>query len=293
MARQATRDSKSANLDHIQTSHRDRKQTASSLPNRKGRDKPRDPPKSQEIRRLEFLHNAVRTSTGKDRDPKGGCFCQAREHTLSTLTPICRICGLILCTINQPYYACPHCSSLLLTSIVRISLEERFERLISDTLTKEADERQRTIEEVDREAGAFPALPGIGVFTSPNNMDHARSSNPTHKVLSLDAKTKKLTISYTPNSSAPSSSHTPQAVEEEFRVPPPPVEVYARGKPDPNRPWAHITGGNAYYIPVSQIDGDGGHSKGSGKTRQKHKEKTKDDGEKEIGKELEANQPSI
>jgi len=188
----------------------------------------------------------------------------AREHALSSHSPICRTCGLILCSINQAYYACPHCASLLLTSLVRISLEERLERSLFDAIKKEAEERQRAIEEAHKAAGAFPALPG----TSTTNWGQSRSSNQPHKVLSLNAKSKKMTLlSYTPNPTSSSRFHIPQEVEKEFRVPPPPAEVkYARSKPNPNQPWRHIEGGNVYYIPVSQIDGEDG-SKGLGKTK--------------------------
>src|SRR5882757_805444 len=89
----------------------------------KGKGKTQEPLKSQAVRKLQSLAEGIQKSSGRDKDPKGGCFCQgealtlllwfitlrtaemplsnpAREHDLSLYTPICRDCGLILCAIN-------------------------------------------------------------------------------------------------------------------------------------------------------------------------------------------------
>jgi len=44
--------------------------------NNKGKGKAKDPPKSKEVRKLEKLADGVRGSSGMEKDPKGGCFCQ-------------------------------------------------------------------------------------------------------------------------------------------------------------------------------------------------------------------------
>jgi len=44
--------------------------------NSKGKNTIQEQAKSREVRRLESLLSALRTSTGSDKDPKGGCFCQ-------------------------------------------------------------------------------------------------------------------------------------------------------------------------------------------------------------------------
>jgi hypothetical protein len=188
----------------------------------------------------------------------------AREHASSSYTPICLACGLILCSINQPHHACPHCSSTLLTPAARASLEQRLDKLVSETLTREADERQRALEDAHAASTAFPSLPA----PSPLPSGQPRASNQAHKVLSLNAKTKKATLSsYKPVLPPPPQSHTPQ-VDEEFRVPPPPAEVsYTGSRPNPNRPWARV-GDDVFYVPVPRKgkgkDGTGAQGKAEG-----------------------------
>ncbi|KIJ67073.1 hypothetical protein HYDPIDRAFT_74062, partial [Hydnomerulius pinastri MD-312] len=84
----------------------------------------------------------------------------AREHDLSTCVPLCQHCGLILCTLNLPYYACPHCSETLLDSFRRSTLRAQLEEELAKQLSKEEQERHRAIEEARNAAGAFPLLPG-------------------------------------------------------------------------------------------------------------------------------------
>ena len=42
----------------------------------KGKQKDVGPPKSKDILKLEKLRDDLRKGTGKEKDPKGGCFCQ-------------------------------------------------------------------------------------------------------------------------------------------------------------------------------------------------------------------------
>lgn len=51
----------------------------------KGEHKPTEPPKSEEVRRLEGLRDALQSSSGREKDPKGGCFCQGLSLACSPL----------------------------------------------------------------------------------------------------------------------------------------------------------------------------------------------------------------
>jgi predicted RNA-binding Zn-ribbon protein involved in translation (DUF1610 family) len=191
----------------------------------------------------------------------------AREHDLSPHAPICRSCGLILCTVNLSHHACPHCSSLLLTVASRDTLVKLLATQISDLLTKEAEARQRIAEEARRAVGDFPPLhggPSISRTGSP------APSNKTHKVLSLNSKTKKVTVSTYPTTPpAPSRASSPEDPEV-IRVPPPPSEVvHAKAKPDHAHPWTNIRGPQAFYVPPThpRIDVDESHKKTKTKTK--------------------------
>ncbi|KZT66119.1 hypothetical protein DAEQUDRAFT_675589 [Daedalea quercina L-15889] len=257
----------------------------SAQPQGKGKQKAKEPPRSKEVQRLEQLRDGIRYATGRERDPKGGCFCQARMHLLSSHTPICRNCGLILCELQLPRYACPHCVSPLLTPEARNTLEVRLDTQITETIAREEEERQRAIEEARAAAGAFPTLsasaPGL---PSMSDTLATHPANQTHKVLSLDSKTKKHTISsyHVSPAASRSASHERKSKDEvkadSKRVPPPPAEVpFATERRDPGRPWANLKGGMVTYVPV-QKTGVGDPSgqrrkKGTGKDRSRNTEK--------------------
>ena len=290
----------------------------------KGKQKDAGPPKSKEVLRLEKLRDDLRKATGKERDPKGGCFCQglsihtlhspsmpqpshstpshphivlsshlrhatlrpirgvfhatsaaafaiaARMHPLSSYTPICRACGLILCELNLPHAACPHCGDALLIPAARTALVESLDTQIAETLAKEEDERARAVQEARAAAGAFPTLsasasasaaasrastPGSG---SETQALAGHPANQTHKVLSLNPKTKRVKVeSYTPPaaiSRAASKEKVKPAEPEYKRVPAPPGEVVvSRTQPDAQRPWANVRGLNVTYVPPARI----------------------------------------
>jgi hypothetical protein len=44
----------------------------------KAKGKTQEPSKSKAIRKLESLAEGVRKSSGREKDPKGGCFCQGK-----------------------------------------------------------------------------------------------------------------------------------------------------------------------------------------------------------------------
>ncbi|KAH9840321.1 uncharacterized protein C8Q71DRAFT_486314 [Rhodofomes roseus] len=261
--------------DRIQPS----KPKGSGQPQGKGKQKAQEAAKSKEVRRLEQLRDGLRHTTGRERDPKGGCFCQARMHVLSPYTPVCRSCGLILCELQVPRYACPHCASPLLTPDVRTVLEARLETQIAETLAREEEDRQHAIEQARAAAGAFPTL-AVGASGLPSSASDILSSHPanqTHRVLSLNSKTKKVTVSSYHSSPAISRSASRESglkdevQPESKRVPPPPSEVpHAQGSVDPHRPWANMRDGNVTYMPPPQVNA-GGSSSQQGRKRKGRK----------------------
>ena len=168
----------------------------------------------------------------------------------------------------------------------------QLESQISNLIAKETWEREQAVEEARKAAGAFPTLAGVsaGSIGQPSPVSGAlRPMNQTHKVLSLNSKTKKVTVSSYPTTPVPSRPVSRgQPVEEEVRVPPPPVEVIFARKPiDPARPWADLRGDGAKYVAVSRVD-DEATLKGTGRKRRRNKGKLKepesvDDGGSEKG----------
>ncbi|KAJ7149405.1 hypothetical protein C8R43DRAFT_924984 [Mycena crocata] len=235
----------------------------------KGKAAAAEPPKSKAVRHLESLKSGLEASAEKpQKDPKGGCFCQARDHGLSTHTALCRNCGLILCAVNLPQHSCPHCSASLLTAAQRDALIARLESQIAETLTKEALQRERAAEEARRAVGAFPTL--AGATPSPSRTPPPAAPQ-SRTVLSLNSKTKKVTVSSftsTPASSAPPSrAESPDP--EPIRVQAPPAEVpfAAAAKADPLRPWRDLLGEGATYIAAPNLDGDDADAKSTRKRR--------------------------
>ncbi|KZT21133.1 hypothetical protein NEOLEDRAFT_1038013, partial [Neolentinus lepideus HHB14362 ss-1] len=92
------------------------------------------------------------------KDPKGGCFCRARVHDLSSYAPICKSCGLVLCSVNLPHFACPHCTAPLLSAPAREALILRLQDQIGAARAREEADRLHAKEEARRAAGAFPPL---------------------------------------------------------------------------------------------------------------------------------------
>ena len=198
-----------------------------------------------------------------DVDHRLDILSSARNHTLSQYNPACRTCGLILCEINLPYYTCPHCASPLLQQDAVGPLIASLEDAIADTLAKEEQARDQAIEEARKAAGAFPALASAnasttslhsnsGANTPPSSLD-AHPVNQSHKVLSLNAKTKRVTVaSYTTPSRLVGKSpgrETPTEPEP-IRVPRPPQEVLFFSQiADSSRPWINARSSDLVYIP--------------------------------------------
>lgn len=239
----------------------------------KGKAPTPEPLKSKAVRALEARLDGARGSNGRAKDPKGGCFCQgkslqlvqpsiscdatyscwtdppARNHALSSYISTCRQCGLILCTLNPPYYGCPHCTSPLLDEREMEALVGRLEGELAEQLGKEEAERQKAIGEARAAQGAFPMLPGSQIAKT------SRTPPPpttTRAVLSLNSQTKKVTVSSysTPTPSRPASREEDR--EAEGLVPGPLTEAsyYVMESVDPGRPWRNVRSGDVKYVPL-------------------------------------------
>ena len=124
------------------------------------------------------------------------------------------------------------------------------EQEIAHTIAKEAEDMERSREEARRTAGEFPTLNGPG-NTSHNLLP---APQPSHKVLSLNSKTKRVTVSYTtvsrPTTPATRSTDSPNAESNLERVPPPArQQIYITDPIDNNRPWLDSRGLVLNYIP--------------------------------------------
>ncbi|KAG6329794.1 hypothetical protein ID866_9293 [Astraeus odoratus] len=217
---------------------------------------PTGPPKSKVVAALEALLHNAQYASGLEKDAKGGCFCQAREHDLSPYVPLCYGCGLVLCKLNPPYCACPHCGEALLDSSHRAVLVAQLEEELQGQIAKEEEERQRAIEEARKAEGAFPLLPNAG----PQTKSTKASATPppqSHKVMSLNSTTKRVTVSSYTSTPVPSRPPSPKDVPEEpHRVPPPPKHVPCIAEPpDPAEPWINMEFPDLRYIPLPKEEG--------------------------------------
>lgn len=225
---------------------------------------------------LEGLVEGLKTwTTGKD--PKGGCFCLGeltvlimfradmdfilgQEHAPSKYTPLCVQCGLVLCSLHEPFYPCPHCTSVLTSPSSREELIQRITVEISEVLAREAEQREHERRELQKAAGAFPTL-----ATSSGNPQLTKEAPRPRKVLSLNPQTRKVTVTSYKVAPARGPSTMEAKEETEIRVPPPPREVdYFRGRSLEARRWQNLRDGDMGYIPLpSQSKTQG--SKGSRK----------------------------
>lgn len=188
----------------------------------------------------------------------------ARVHALSTYTPTCRQCGLILCSLNRPPFACPHCTAPLLNAAARESLISSLETQIADTLAKEERDHQQAMDDARKAAGAFPSLLGAGPAGAPGPLE-THPVNQTHKVLSLNSKTHKIKVEK--HRAVPQISRSASASDVENqaaekvppKVPHPPPDVVVSSKPPPtHRPWARLDNADVLYVPPPKPSGGGG-----------------------------------
>ncbi|KAF8517160.1 putative zinc finger motif, C2HC5-type-domain-containing protein [Hysterangium stoloniferum] len=211
----------------------------------KGKTKENELPKSKAVAKLESLLAGLRNE-GSSKDPKGGCFCQARTHPLSKYTPLCFQCGLVLCSLQAPFYPCPHCASPLLNPSSRTTLIQRISEEISEVLAQEVEQRERERDELQRAAGAFPTL------ATATGQPEASALQP-RKVLSLNSQTRKVMVaSYNVKPSVQRHPSTPAEEVVEIRTPQPPRDVdYVKGKAaSGGRRWQNLRDDNLVYVPL-------------------------------------------
>ncbi|KAL1667198.1 hypothetical protein GGF50DRAFT_98267 [Schizophyllum commune] len=250
--------------DRIKPRYNNNKHQVGGRGSPKGKE-PAGPPRSRAVRKLEKQIDALRSARGV-KDPLGGCYCMAREHALSSYAPACTHCGLILCAINGPEYVCPHCESPLLSPDAAARLIERLENEVNATLAREEAALVRAEADARARAGAFPTLSG----STPPLRTPSPAQNQAHKVLSLNSRTKKATVTtFTPAPSPPPAAK--QALEEEaepevVRVPPPLSEPHhAKKKVDAQRPWKNLLGAGAQYVPQPKEKAAGSSRRGKKK----------------------------
>ncbi|KAJ3537907.1 hypothetical protein NM688_g6597 [Phlebia brevispora] len=233
--------------DRIPSSNAQRSRGSSPIPKIKREEL--EASKSNEVKMLEKLRNGLRSivETAPVVDPKGGCFCQARSHKLSSYTPVCRHCGLILCEVNLPHHACPHCRSPLLSQDDVRSLSSSLEQLIDDTLEKEEFARQQAAEEARRAAGAFPVLGAPMGDTAPQRTTVSSTSQPPLAIAS------PKTVAKTAAPTAAKGTVMKQKEQKEpepVRVPHPPLEVPVISTLPAGRPWMNAKSETVTYIAV-------------------------------------------
>ncbi|ORX39792.1 hypothetical protein BD324DRAFT_234906 [Kockovaella imperatae] len=129
-----------------------------------------DMPRSKDVKRLEEIREkllAVQEGNGKvQAKPYPECFCQARNHPLSSYTPICQHCGLVVCSLHSVYLPCPSCQNLLFSpaQLARILLTIEMDiktQLAIEKAERDAIERERQERLVaESGGGAFPTLNG-------------------------------------------------------------------------------------------------------------------------------------
>ncbi|RDB27453.1 hypothetical protein Hypma_004121 [Hypsizygus marmoreus] len=256
-------------------------------------------PKSKQLLELESLRAALNAqeSSGASvtKDPKGGCFCQARTHPLSPYTPLCPSCALPLCALNLPSNLCPHCLSPLLSAPpltpTRAALIARLDTEIAETTRKEHEAREGAEQTRRQTAGAFPTLASLP--SPPPHTPPPPLQPQTHKVLSLNSKTKRVIVTTTtttpPISRTASSSNPPSrpGTPPPVRTPAPPAVsavVYTKGRVRPDGPYENLglsgRGEDALvYIPPMRVGEESVRDTGGeGRRRRRGKGKA---GEKE------------
>lgn len=156
---------------------------------------------------------------------------------MNAYAPLCRTCGLILCSVNPPYRTCPSCDSAPVPPASVPTLLSRLDGELADTLAREDAARVQAVDDARRAAGAFPTLQGSAPPTrtpSPGAAAQIHAPAPTtHKVLSLHGGKRVTLSSYTtsPAGSRPVSrgdgkSDEQRAAEEMgSRIAAPPREV--------------------------------------------------------------------
>ena len=246
----------------------------------KGRDAPKKDgvpsPKSKEVQRIERLLSSLETGLPPAGVGREGCFCKgipivhfslgiililtwskARTHELSNYTPMCPHCGLILCVRHYPNLPCPYCHSPVLSPSASTALVAKLQGELSVIRQKEEDAREEANQErLQREleaagGGSFPAL-------ASTTSVHTPLAPTTRKVLSLNSKTKKVTVSSFSPTPRPASTHSAsqsKAEDDEFAggglhpsVPCPPDQPPFAIRKGTERRWENLRGGGPLYV---------------------------------------------
>lgn len=150
------------------------------------------------------------------------------------------------------------------TPASRTSLILQLEAELASTIAKEAEEKERAIENARLAAGAFPTLSGSPARTPPLPVQtsYPMPSIQTHKVISLTGSKKSLNkrvvVSSFVTKSATSSQPTSrdEVVDDEpERVRPSPTEApHSSGWLGPNRPFENLIKGGIVYRSKPQVD---------------------------------------
>lgn len=159
---------------------------------------------------------------------------------------------------------------------------ERLRTDLSSTIAKEEEEAERAREEARQIAGAFPQLRD----SVPEKNQAQQMQTQTHKVLSLNSKTKRVTVASYSAAPVPlpvslKGSGTQGRDDEPERVLAPPHETeLAQGLADAGRPWLDIREDGfacrLTYVRDPRIDRQG--LKEERKARKAKKKKGGDDG---------------
>ncbi|KAG8714588.1 hypothetical protein FRC09_017460 [Ceratobasidium sp. 395] len=208
--------------------------------------------KSREVKRLEKLIDEVSTGVVDSR-----VASKPGTHGLSSYTPLCNFCGIILCSLHNPALPCPSCSSPLLPPATRNAVLAQLEQELVTHLSLEAEKRAeelrlaREFELHQSGGGHFPTLNG-----QPD--PRAIQAQGPRKVLSLNSSTKKATLSTfiavpSPPSSNPASG---RASPVENRIPAP-VQAPVTLELTPEmkllarqRPWVDLQDPTPVYVPL-------------------------------------------
>ena len=129
---------------------------------------------------------------------------------------------------------------------------------------KEEEDAERAREDARRAEGAFPLLgmnaqPGpVPSSVSAQKQPQRQPQSQAHKVLSLNSKTKKVTMaSYTPAPALQSYSGQAESAREvepkPVRVPPPPPRDISS---EPVRPWTELNGRRLMYQPDPAVEAE-------------------------------------
>lgn len=194
---------------------------------------------------------------------------------------------MILCSVNFPQFSCPHCRAALLTLPARNALIESLEKAIADTLAAEEAGREHAVAEAREAAGAFPTL--AAAATASGGPLEAQPVPQTHKVLSLNSKTKRVIVaSYTkapPPSSQAVKGHIAEPVEPEpIRTTAPPAEVpFTTQPPNSERPWLNVRGGGVVVNYVPEATQDDESTQPSKKLSKKKRGESKGDSQQAAG----------